>query len=467
MKLMKRDPLYLELHKIIEDVRFMGRMVLAVGPAQNVAMMRDYLKCYGLEFTAALDDDWRQVGKSRAGLPVYSMESVLQPMRDNALVLVFASALNKNIKEQFEAWGYKEQVHFFLLHDLPDGEADSRERFSGQFAKAVQGKAIYNKLKTDYGEDTHIFFMRGATGDVFLNGLYLASYCRKLGISNYAVVGDAKGLKRLAPLFGWAQVAILSHGEAEAFQFCYTFWRQPDVTDLFMWENTLPLNKCRLRMQERFTFLDTYQHFIYRNLVSPKEWQQILFLPLSEQLRKKYQAWGMREGRTVIVSPNAYSVKKLPEWFWDKVAAVLQDKGYKVFVNLNPATELNPFNCMQPVFFPYEECEAVLKFAGHFVALRSGLCDIVAQIPCRQVILYPAETRHPDYSVHRSSRDFAGLGFMCNDKNMLTELESPVIEDLLQVNDILDGWERLQEYQRLLIAIAERFEPCGQNGQEK
>lgn len=463
MKLMRRDPLYLELHKIIEDVRFMGRMVLAMGTTHNVAMMRDYLKCYGLEFAAVLDNDLTQVGKSRAGLPVYQMEAVLQPLRENALVLVMASGRNKSVKEQLETWGYRENVHFFLLHDLPSGEADSKERFSSQFVKAKQGFSIYQQLKTNYGESVHIFLMRGATGDVFLNGLYLGPYCKKLGINNYVVAGDAKGLKRLAPLFGWNQVMVLSHGEAEALQFCYTFWQKPDITDLFMWENTLPLNKCRLRMQERFTFLDTYQHFIYRNVVTPKEWQRPGFLPLDGALRDKYRAWGLQEGRTVIVSPNAYSVKKLPEWFWEKVAVELQAKGYKVFVNLNPAAELNPFRSMEPVFFPYDECEAILRYAGYFLALRSGLCDIVAQVPCRKIILYPSEIRQPDYSVHRSSLDFASLRSLCQDENLLVELESPLIEDLLQGNDTLDGWERLQEYQRLLEAIVERFEPCGQN----
>lgn len=463
MKLMKRDPLYLELHKIIEDVRFMGRMVLAIGSAHNVAMMRDYLKCYGLEFAAVLDDDPEQVGKSRAGLPVYLMDAVLQPWRENALVLIMASGWNKSIKEQLENLGYREKVHFFLLHDLPSGEADSKERFARQFAKARQGLALYEQIKANYGETAHIFLLRGATGDVFLNGLYLAPYCRKLGLENYVVAGDAKGLKRLAPLFAWKQVTVLSHGEAEAFQLCYTFWRKSDVTDLFMWENTLPLNKCRLRMQERFTFMETYHHFIYKNLVSSEEWQQPLFAPLNEELRQKYKSWGLQEGKTVIVSPNAYSVKKLPAWFWEKVAIELQARGYKVFVNLNPMAELNPFRSMQPVFFPYAECEAILRYAGHFLALRSGLCDIVAQVPCRKIILYPSEIRQPDYSVHRSSRDFASLRPLCQDGNQLIELESPVIEDLLQGNDTLDGWERLQEYQRLLKAITERFTPCGKN----
>ena len=463
MKLMKRDPLYLELHKIIEDVRFSGRLVLAVGSAHNVAMMRDYLKCYGLEFAAVVDDEPEQVGKSRAGLPVYLMDAVLKPRRENALVLVMASGRNKSVKEYLESLGYREKVHFFLLHDLPSAEADSKEHFERQLAKARQGLSLYEQIKADYGETTHIFLMRGATGDVYLNGLYLASYCRKVGIENYVVAGDAKGLKRLAPLFAWKKVVALSHGEAEEFQLCYTFWRKSDVTDLFMWENTLPLNKCRLRMQERFTFMETYQHFIYKNLVSTEEWQKPLFVPLDKELRQKYKELGLQEGRTVIISPNAYSVKKLPEWFWEKVAIELQVKGYMVFVNLNPAVELNPFRSMQPVFFSYAESEAILRYAGHFLALRSGLCDIVAQVPCRKIILYPAEIRQPDYNVHRSSRDFASLRMLCPDKEQLVELESPVIEDLLQGNDALDGWERLQEYQRLLENILERFEPCGRN----
>ncbi len=463
MKLMRRDPLYLELHKIIEDVRFAGRLVLAMGSAQNVAMMRDYLKCYGLEFTAVVDEDPAQTGKSRAGLPVYNAQAILHPLRENALILIFASNRNHGIKEMLTAWGYQENLHFFLLRDLPNGEADSEDRFSRQCVKAKQGLAIYEKLKASCGKNAHLFLMRGATGDVFLNGLFLAPYCHKLGIKDFVVAGDAKGLNRLAPLFGWPKVVALSYGEAEALQLAYTFWHKMDITDLFMWENTLPLNKCRLRMQERFSFLDTYQRFIYKNLVSPEDWQQPLFSPLSENLRQKYRKWGLCEGNTVIVSPNAYSVKKLPEWFWERVAGALQGKGYKVFVNLNPMAELNPFRSMEPVFFPYEECDAILRYAGHFLALRSGLCDIVAQVHCRKVILYPAETPHPDYSVHRSSIDFASLRPLCKDEKLLIEIESPLIEDLLQGNDTLDGWERLQEYERLLTSILERFEPCEQH----
>lgn len=225
-----------------------------------------------------------------------------------------------------------------------------------------------------------------------------------------------------------------------------------------MWQGSLYFNYCQTRMHKEFNFLDTYTYYIYRGLVSRNEWKKPAFTPLSEKLEQKYRNMGLAKGNTVIVAPFAYSVKKIPIWVWEKLADLLHEKGYQVFANINTETEVNPFKNMRTVFFPFAECEAILQYSGYFLALRSGLCDIVSMIPCKQVLLYPEEMNPINYYVHRSDLIFSGFKAMGYDTEHIVELSSPVIQDAVcEDNDQYSKEELNELYYDLIEKIIANF----------
>lgn len=430
MMRMKIDMLYNQLHAIIENQRFSGRLVLAFGSSNNVQILQKYLSCYSLKIQAVLDNDPKKRGTWCGACRIFQPEEILQPFKDKALILIFSPGYAGQMKGQLMAMGYRENIHFFILEDFRQ-PYDNWGIFRRRLAEAAKGMGLYREILRKYGKDVHIFIVRGATGDVFLNGLYLHEYVRKRQIGNFVLAGDAKGLKQIAALFGIMDTVSLDFMEAESLQQCCKFFKCRNVTDLFMWQGSLYFNRCQTRMHREFHFLDTYTYYIYKGLVDRQEWRKPAFLPLTGELEKKYLEAGLKKGRTVIIAPFAYSVKNLPVWFWDEMAERLRIKGYEVFASMNTAIEVNPFDRMEAFFFPFEECGAVLRYCGYFLALRSGLCDIVSMIPCRRVLLYPEEMDPLDYRVHRSDMAFSGFGTMGFDTANITELSSPAIRDIV------------------------------------
>lgn len=433
---MKRNFLHLQLDNIIRKCRFSERMVFAMGNGENVYQMTKYLKCFFLEFHAILDNDKKKWGTWSHGLKIFSTEKMLRPYRDNALIIIFAPIYGEQMKEQLESLGYKENVHFFLIREPQQSDDEDKAAYNYCVRETKRGKKIYDKFKKKYGADTHFFIVRGATGDVFLNGLYLKEYAQKCGIEKYVAVGDGKGLARILDLFGIDKTEKLEWRDAEAFQQCYKFFQLLDVTDLFLWQGSLYLNRCRTRMHREFNFLDTYDYYIYKGMVSKDKWTHPNFLDLDDSLRQKYERMGVVEGKTVILAPYAYSVKNLPEFFWEEIAEHLREKGYRVFVNVNESKEVNLFDNIPSIVFPFSEAKALLTYAGNFLSLRSGLCDIVSLIPCKQIILYPEEMQPIDYGIHRSDVNFSSLHVMSKEaEKYITEISSPVIRDIADKKD--------------------------------
>lgn len=454
---MNQDILYRQLHRIIKNVRFSERTVFLMGSASNVRLVQKYLACYHLKAYAVLDNNPALEGTYVGGIRTYLTTKALTPVNERALILVFSPGYWKEMKEQLEELGYKENIHFYILKDFRR-MTENTWNFIMAMRGVRKGYRIYRRIRETYGDDTFIFLERGATGDVFLNGLYLEPYARAKGITSYVIVGDAKGISRIAPLFGAENVMQLSFQEAEALQHAYSFLKLEGMKDVFTWQWSLYFNRCRIRMTERFHFQDTYTYHLYEGLVTKEKWKLPGFVGLDNDLVNKYKKMGILKDRTIILAPFAYSVKNLPDYFWSKLAVLLSQKGYKIMVNINPGSEMNPFPEIEAVQFPFAEIEAILTYAGHFLALRSGLCDIAALVKCHQVILYPEKMQPANYSMHRSDVEFSGFCNMEFDSGHITEISSPLIKDI--VNDRVDNrtpWEICSLYDELNHKILNEF----------
>lgn len=451
------DYIHHQIRNVVMRHPFEGALILAMGSDNNVRILQKYLECYSLRIQAILDNDPRKWGKWSGRLKVFKPEEILIPFKKKALIFIFSPKYADQMKQQLESMGYKENVQFFVVKDFRQPK-DNWFMFCSKLAEAVKGMMIRKKILQKYGNNIRIFIVRGATGDVFFNGLYIDAYTRRCGIGKYVLAGDAKGLSQIAKLFGIANTVSLSYKEAESLQQCYKFFRCTDVEDLFMWQNSLYFNRCQTRMHREFNFLDTYTYYIYKGIVDRSEWKSPEFKTLSQTLVKKYKKLGLIKGKTVIIAPFAYSVRNLPVWFWETIAEKLKEKGYVVFANINTETEINIFENMETVFVPFDECEAILKYAGYFLALRSGLCDIVSMIPCKQVILYPAEMDPIDYRVHRSDMVFSGFKTMGYDMKNIIEISSPMIHDIVcPFNQELTGEKAWVYYQKLIEKVMEQF----------
>lgn len=325
--------------------------------------------------------------------------------------------------------------------------------------KTVYGYWLCKYIRWKYGKDTHIFLVRGKTGDVYLYFRFLYAYLQKNQIENYVLAGDAKGLQIIAKLYPYigGRCICMSYRAGVSMQTVYCLFgpKKLNMTLSLMWDVELPYNRCAVRLTDPFNYIDSYYWFLFDLDRSHTEPVQAQFAPMNKKLESWLIKSGYKKGRTVILSPMAYCVRPLSPMFWRLLGKNLKSRGYTVFVMLDQQEE-NVFG-FPKTFFPYEDSAAVLEYAGHFIGLRSGFCDIISQAECNKVILYPVKPKEFDGSVHRADLGYSSLKEMelCDDA---AEITVPFARNIVSSEpETEDIPRRFEEDRALLERIMGRF----------
>lgn len=100
-------------------------------------------------------------------------------------------------------------------------------------------------------------------------------------------------------------------------------------------------------------------------------------------------AHNLPHGRTVLLCTDARSISTaaIPLDFWIRLAAELTRQGKAPVVNRGPTTVELPGVPFLDI--PLERFRAVATTAGAICAVRSGLVDLVADLPALRAVLYP------------------------------------------------------------------------------
>lgn len=318
--------------------------------------------------------------------------------------------------------------------------------FYSACVSAFIGRTIICLLRRKYGKRTYILFSRGATGDIYLQAMLFENWLRENHVKQYLIVGDARQMGAIMKLFPGVSFYYVRGYFSLCIEKAFMLWggQELDMTILFPWTYSLYVNRCRVRMVPPFTFMDTYQWYVFH-----LHEKAILRLPSFPEI--PFQIWkehGVIAGKTVIISPEANSVTGLRVSFWNELILELRKKGYQVFV-CNKDTKGYQ---AKRLFFTYEQGKSLLEYAGCFLGIRSGLCDIISTARCRKVILYPAVGKGLDYNHHRSEIDFCGLNVMglTAAGEDLIEIDSVLMRNITQKkSDVCSSSEKEYEYERL------------------
>jgi hypothetical protein len=101
---------------------------------------------------------------------------------------------------------------------------------------------------------------------------------------------------------------------------------------------------------------------------------------------------GLPPGRTLIIATAARSIRtdEICSEFWNSVVDIAVANGLKPVLYAEPLSSVSlP---VEAIDFTLAEFRAVAMAAGFFCGVRSGLCDLICNVPCRKVIIYPKTT---------------------------------------------------------------------------
>lgn len=316
--------------------------------------------------------------------------------------------------------------------------------------KVWNGERELRHIRNRYGEDTHIFLMRGATGDTYLQLALIDNYIKERNISSYKIVSDSAGCEDLGLLFHEKNLIAMNGYKVESIEKAYMLLgsKKLNLTILFPWTYSLYFNRCRIRMTERFHFMDTYQYYVL-NLKEDMRIKIPQFRSLTQNSLEKLVPKGLVKGKTVIIAPEAHSITQLETGLWNRIIDGLIQKGYAVIMNIGQ----NEGYHAPDYFCAYEESVPLLEYAGFFIGLRSGLCDIISSAKCQKVIIYPAKISRADYGEHRTEIEFCGLKKMHlveERDETLTEIDTPLVRNITDTREEMQN-EREQEYEETLL----------------
>ncbi len=129
-------------------------------------------------------------------------------------------------------------------------------------------------------------------------------------------------------------------------------------------------------------FLQSWAEYLHADVSSLSYSRAVISSEIERNALTKAQALRLNLDNFVFLSPVARSCEALPPAFWDEIETSLRARGYDVFYN-------------SPLF-SISEAYALASHAKAIIALRSGLCDVLCDLPVPHFIIYSHNKFHGD-----------------------------------------------------------------------
>lgn len=139
-------------------------------------------------------------------------------------------------------------------------------------------------------------------------------------------------------------------------------------------------------------FLQSWAEYLHADASSLSYSHAIIPPEVESAALAKAEALGITLDNFVLLSPGARSCDPLPPSFWSNLESSLRGKGYDVLYN--------------STVFPVPEVYVLASRAKAVVALRSGLCDVLCELPVPQFFVYSHNKFHNDLQPMYSFKHF-------------------------------------------------------------
>jgi hypothetical protein len=357
----------------------------AFGHTAATEQLRRRLDRDGIRLAAVLDNNPLKQGSSLGNVPIIAPEAITE-QSGPSLVLI-ASRFYDEMRRQLLDLGYAEEKilrvgDFSITTDATVGGDPDR------------GTQLLERLRRAHPDRHLVVCPFGAFGDVYWALAYLPAFAaaRQLPPAVPVVVGES--CRQVARLFGYEDVDSLTQTAMDDLVAAVVRTQAPDAT---IAHHDRPYGRAApVRvLDERFVaFTDVYRDLVY-GLSDQTEPQT----PRRQRLRqadRRPLSDGFAQGRTVLLAPYAKSVLPVAPSFWENTAELYASRGYTVATVVHGAEAAVPGTVALKV--DIAELLQVAEHAGTFIALRSGLCDVVHSARARKVHVLPdayySSTRH-------------------------------------------------------------------------
>ncbi len=353
-----------------------GLNVYAFGHTAATEQLRRRLDRDGIRLTAVLDNNPMKQGSSLGDVPIIAPEAIIEHS-EPSLVLI-ASRFYDEMRRQLLELGYAEEriirVGEFSIATATAAGADSD-----------RGEHLLERLRRAHPGRHLVLCPFGAFGDVYWALAYLPAFlaARQLPPAVPVVVGES--CRQVARLFCHERVERLTQAEMDDLVAGVVRAEASDATIAHHDRPHGDAAPVRV-LDERFVaFTDVYRELVYG---LSDETQPLT--PRREALTlasRRPPCHDLAPARTVLLAPYAKSVLPVAPSFWEDTAELYASRGYTVATVVHGEEDPVPGTVALEV--EIADLLEVAEHAGTFIALRSGLCDVVHGARARKVHVSP------------------------------------------------------------------------------
>lgn len=366
---------YLSLSKEI-DLRAWRLYVF--GHTDATGYLISMVKDSGCTIRGILDNNKAKQGKYMAGVPIMPPQELCRNSTDLTIVFVTSRACAAMML-QLKELGFSGRVVKLVDYDTFAEYDLSLDTITRRMEREKRGERLLERLRGESRCEFLVVCPFQAVGDVYYAMKYLRAFQRKEKIVSISVVVVGDSCAEVVKLFYDMPVFSLEQKEMDELVQA-VLYTQAEKVLIVHHDRPYSNYLIRLLRKQLVHFSSFYKMGIYG---LPKDADGKI-----PSFRRDCTWEEVPRGSSVVLMPYAKSVLNLPKERWGDIAKVLQAKGYTVFSNVRGMeTPIIGTHVLRNV--PLSNMQSLMEWAGGFIAIRSGLCDILQEAECRKIVLYP------------------------------------------------------------------------------
>ena len=372
--------------------RLAGKRVLVYGLTRYAAAIVETLRANNIPVDAAFDSNESKAGwNASLSVEVHTISDALEPY-DAETAIVIVSKYAREMRATLARFGYREDqvVEIPIEGGICAARDDSQLTLDDMFQLVLDGVNARRALG-----DEHLVVCQSGTGDVYYACALLPAYLQAYGKEACTLaLPDSPSAIAVARMFGLQNLAPFPVEKLYALYKAWDFLggERLNMKPMLNLGSRLPrklLASTNALAQAPWMHWLTcirLQYFVFDGpfyLSAPQQ-------NASPGLESHFRSLGFRKGRSVLLAPyaNAFqSALATKTDFWERLASELANRGYDVATNC--AGEERPIEGTSSCLIPHDKIISFLNYAGGFIGIRSGLCDVAqTAFDCTMVLLY-------------------------------------------------------------------------------
>lgn len=355
------------------------KSVIIFGHCNGAEELVSYFQSESVAVDCFLDNNLEKQGKYHGEIPILAPSAIQRFSATDSIVCIITRYFHE-MASQLRGFGYEGEIVEVVEFQSFQAFSVSDSVFQNKCERVKQGAGRLAQIKADSGNAFLILCPYRALGDVYWAMAYLPAFLQKRNIEQVAIAVVGNPCKQVAALFGYEQIFSFQQKEMDALVQAVVFTHEEEA-----WvAHHGPLyfdGSLRLLHQQFLPFTQFYRDVVYGlsshvEAVIPHRQS-----PLSAEIKAQ-----IKPQNTLIIAPYAHSVVGVPWVFWENLVLEYQQKGFLVLTNVAP--EEKPIEGSTGLCLTLGEMKSAVEWAGHFIGLRSGLCDLLHSANCEKTLIF-------------------------------------------------------------------------------